>query len=76
MQLANRVNGGAAAVTMGLSQLRDSIGGVDGRHNAYAFVTQEFKAVADNAYYNIGCPAIDLTNAWNVFTRIVDVLRG
>lgn len=59
-----------------VSQLRDSIGGVDGRHHAYAFVTQEFKAVADNAYYNIGCPAIDLTNAWNVFTRIVDVLRG
>ena len=58
-----------------INELRDQIGGAEGRQQAYEFVTQEFRAEADGAYVDLGCPPITLKTAWSIFFSVVNVLR-
>lgn len=58
-----------------IHELRDGIGGEEGRRLAYQFVTPEFQAAADDAYAELGRPRITLTTAWAIFEDVVDVLR-
>ncbi|KAI1785490.1 hypothetical protein LXA43DRAFT_1100273 [Ganoderma leucocontextum] len=58
-----------------IRELRDEIGGEDGRRQAYNFVTPEFRAEADGAYMDLGSPPITLVNAWTIFLAVVNVLR-
>ena len=59
-----------------IRELRDGIGGEEGRRQAYQFVTPEFQAAADGAYADLGYPRITLTTAWTVFVAVVDVLES
>ena len=59
-----------------IQELRNGIGGEEGRRRAYQFVTPEFQAAADGAYADLGYPRITLATAWAVFQAIVDVLRA
>ena len=59
-----------------IDELRDEVGGEEGRRQAYEFVTPEFQAAADGAYADLGHPRITLTTAWMVFSNVVNVLRA
>lgn len=56
-------------------ELRRQLGGEEGRKQALSFVSPEFQVMADEAYERIGSPLIDLTNAWTVFTAMVQALQ-
>ena len=56
--------------------LRNQIGGQEGRRQAYQFVTPEFRAEADGTYTDLGSPPITLVTAWTVFLAVVDGLRS
>lgn len=57
-------------------ELRDQIGGEEGRRRAYEFVTSQFRAEADGAYMELGFPPITLASAWTVFTSVVNLLEA
>ncbi|KAL0953005.1 hypothetical protein HGRIS_007210 [Hohenbuehelia grisea] len=57
-------------------QLRDGIGGMAARAEAYAFVDPEFQSVADNALGVLGYPEITLSNAWDIFTSVFRILSS
>lgn len=59
-----------------VSELRDQIGGEEGRQQAYEFVTPEFCAEADGAYIALGSPPIMLKTAWSIFAAVVNVLKS
>ncbi len=59
-----------------ISELREQIGGQEGRRQAYDFVTPEFRAEADGAYTDLGSPPITLVTAWAIFLAVVDVLKS
>ena len=59
-----------------VEELRDQIGGAEGRRQAYEFVTPDFRAEADEAYIDIGSPPITLVTAWNIFVSVVNVLKA
>lgn len=58
-----------------VQELRNRLGGVEGRRRAYEFVAPEFQALADGALADLGFPVISLSNAWPMFHSIVAVLR-
>ena len=57
-------------------ELRDGIGGEEGRQHAYQFVSAEFQAAADGAYDDLGYHRVTFATAWTVFLAVVDVLRA
>ena len=59
-----------------INELRNQIGGEEGRRQAYEFVTPEFCAEADEAYIDLGSPPITLVGAWKLFFAVVAVLRS
>jgi hypothetical protein len=64
-------------VNMGLvHQLREELGGIDGREEAFRFVDAEFAAEADEALAQLGYPDITLSSAWDVFVAVNDILSG
>ncbi|KIL60347.1 hypothetical protein M378DRAFT_110253 [Amanita muscaria Koide BX008] len=54
--------------------LREGLGGMDGRAKAYSFVDPEFLAEADAALGDLNYPDITLSNAWDVFIAVIDIL--
>ena len=62
-------------VDMNLVQdLRERLGGQAGRDLAFRFVDDEFAAVADNAWTQLGCPEVTLMSAWDIFVAIANLL--
>lgn len=59
-----------------VQQLREGLGGIDGRAQAYAFVDPEFSALADSALGELNFPAITLMNAWDIFIAVVEILSS
>ncbi|KAF4586441.1 Transposase [Pleurotus pulmonarius] len=57
-------------------QLREGLGGTEGRAQAYAFVDPEFGALADSALGELNFPAITLMNAWDIFIAVVEILSS
>ncbi|KAF4568635.1 hypothetical protein EYR36_010648 [Pleurotus pulmonarius] len=55
-------------------QLREGIGGDDGREQALAFVNPVFKANADAALGTLGFPEITLANVWEIFSAVANIL--
>ncbi|KAI0739762.1 hypothetical protein C8Q80DRAFT_1274789 [Daedaleopsis nitida] len=55
-------------------ELREELNPEISRNEAYAFVDDEFQAMADAVYIAMGSPAITLSNAWDVFDRVVEGL--
>lgn len=53
---------------------RESYGGEEARQKAYRFVSEEFEAIANDAYIEMGMPKITLGSAWDIFTIIVKKL--
>ena len=59
-----------------IRELRDGIGGEEGRRLAFQFVTPEFQVAADGVYADLGYPRITLRTAWKVFLAVVDSFRS
>jgi hypothetical protein len=59
-----------------VQQLREELGGREGRDQAFRFVDAEFIALADDALADLDYPAITLASAWDVFVAISDKLSG
>ena len=57
-------------------EMRKELGGMEARKAAYQFVDPVFTAEVDAAYVDLGCPAIALTSAWDVFLGVVDILES
>ena len=58
-----------------VQELRERLGGEEGRRQAYRFVPPEFQARADAAYIAMGAPKIALTNVWEIFDAMRAALR-
>ena len=56
-----------------VQELRERLGGEEGRRQAYSFVPPQFQARADDAYVAMGAPKITLTNV--IFDAMVTALR-
>ena len=54
--------------------LRDAYGGLETRDRLFRFVSREFQAEVDEAYVDIGRPAISLESGWDVFKNVVERL--
>jgi len=57
-----------------VQRLREDLGSTEKREEAFRFVDAEFEALADNALAELNYPDITLSNAWDVFVAIVDIL--
>lgn len=57
-------------------RIREEYGGEKGRDYAFRFITREFEAEADDAYVDLGKPAISLSSAWDVFTAVVNLMTS
>ena len=57
-------------------QLREDLGGAEGRDQSFRFVDAEFVALADEALCELNYPEITLSSAWDVFIAIHDLLSG
>lgn len=57
-------------------QLREDLGGAEGREQAFQFIDAEFEALADEALAELNYPNITLSNAWDVFIAVNDLLSG
>jgi hypothetical protein len=57
-------------------QLREDLGGTEGRQQAFRFVDAEFEALADEALAELKYPDITLSSAWDVFVAVNDLLSG
>ena len=57
-------------------QLREELGGKEGKEKAFRFVDAEFEALADDALADRDYPEITLASAWDVFVAISDKLSG
>ncbi|KDQ58250.1 hypothetical protein JAAARDRAFT_193672 [Jaapia argillacea MUCL 33604] len=51
--------------------LQESLGGWEGREEAFRFVSRTFEAVADNVLEELGFPMVTLSNAWDIFNFVV-----
>ena len=52
-------------------QLREGLGGVEKREQAFHFVDAEFEALADNALGELNYPDITLSSSWDIFVDIL-----
>lgn len=59
-----------------VAQLREDLGGDEGRDAALRFVPLAFEDRAEEAYELLGRPPIELESAWDVFRLMVDQMRG
>jgi hypothetical protein len=57
-----------------VKQLREELGGLDGRAGAFQFVDDEFAATANDAFGSLGFPLISLSSAWDIFVAVDDIL--
>jgi len=57
-----------------VQDLRERLGGQEGRDLAFRFVDDEFAAVADRAWTQLGCPEITLMSAWDIFAALASLL--
>jgi len=57
-------------------ELREELGGTEGREQAFRFVDAEFEALADDALAELNYPDITLSSAWDVFVAVNDLLSG
>ena len=57
-------------------QMREDLGGAEGRQQAFRFVDAEFEALADEALAELNYPDITLSSAWDVFVAVNDLLSG
>ena len=55
-------------------QLREGLGGIEKREQAFCFVDAEFEALADNALGELNYPDITLSSSWDIFVAVVDIL--
>jgi hypothetical protein len=58
-----------------VQELREELGGKEARDSAFQFVDVEFQAMADGAFCDLGFPEITLSNAWDIFIAVVDILE-
>lgn len=54
-----------------VAELRNRIGGEEGRIQALEFISREEHAAIDQVYLELGAPQITLRSAWDVFTNVV-----
>lgn len=54
---------------------RTELGGAAAHREATNFVTQAFQAEADQAWIDLGCPRIQVSNVWDIFSQMVVKLR-
>ncbi|KAG8982316.1 hypothetical protein FRB90_006878 [Tulasnella sp. 427] len=59
-----------------VQRFRDALGGEDGRKEAFDFIDDEFRALADGAYVALDLPPISLSNVWEIFVMVVAHLRA
>jgi len=57
-----------------IQDLRERLGGQEGRDLAFRFVDDEFATVADRAWTQLGCPEITLMSAWDIFAALASLL--
>lgn len=57
-------------------QMREDLGGNDGREEAFRFVDSEFEARADSALGALGYPSITMASAWDIFVAVNDLLSN
>jgi hypothetical protein len=55
-------------------QLREDMGGAEGREQAFRFVDAEFEALADGALAELNYPDITLSSSWDIFVAVHDLL--
>ncbi|KAJ7702628.1 hypothetical protein B0H16DRAFT_1316758, partial [Mycena metata] len=58
-----------------VEELREAYGGIQARDDAYRFVSQVFQSVADEAYWQMGCPEITLDSIWRIFSDVANSLE-
>ena len=59
-----------------VQQMREDLGGAEGREKAMRFVDVEFQAEADEVLAELKYPNITLSSAWDIFVAVHDVLSG
>ena len=59
-----------------VQEMRKGLGRMEACKAAYQFVDPVFAAEVDVAYVDLGCPAIALMSAWDVFLGVVDILES
>jgi len=55
-------------------QLREGLGGIEKREQAFHFINAEFEALADNALGELNYPDITLSSSWDIFIAVVNIL--
>ena len=57
-----------------ITELRDSLGGVQARNEVMRWVSPEFQACADEIYLTMRSPHITLLNVWQIFSEMAALL--
>lgn len=57
-------------------QLREDLGGIEGRELAFRFVDAEFEAEANEILAELNYPVITLSSAWDIFIAITDAFSA